>query len=149
MAVVEVAQVTESLRGLGITVVVEEYDVDEDAPVVSWADDLPGFLDAAGELGVTEAYVGTLRIDEDLLESFEDVGDEEGGEQLEPLRQILDEARTMLGQEAGTQAIFLIDGIMHEFYTLTPEARDLFERIEQFVDGLDEHEHGEHCDHDH
>jgi hypothetical protein len=146
MTAAEVQAVSESLAALGIEVVAEEFEVDEDVPVVSWESDLPGFLDAAQDLQPAEAYVGTLLIDEELVGSLEEDVDEEAPE-LEPYREIIGEARALLGQEAGTQAFFLADGRMHEYYTLTPAARALFERIEEFAELLGDDECG--CGHDH
>ncbi|MDT3439519.1 MULTISPECIES: hypothetical protein [unclassified Pseudofrankia] len=147
MTAVEVREVTESLRALGIAVVADEPEVDEDLPVVSWEDDLQGFLEAAKDLEPAEAYVGPLTIDDDLVSSLEDDDDLDESERAS-LKKILDEARALVGQEVGTQSIFLADHMMHEYYSLIPAAHDLFERIEQFADALaDDDACG--CGHDH
>jgi len=146
MTAAEMEQVTESLRALGIEAAAAEPEADEDAQVVSWADDLAGFLDAAKNLAPAEAYVGPLLIDEDLVGSLEE-DDDPDDPALEPFRKIIEDARALLGQEAGMQAVFEVDGVTHEYYVLTPAARDLFERIEQLVDSLPDD--GCTCGHDH
>jgi hypothetical protein len=148
MTAADVREVTESLQALGIAVIPEEPTVDEEIPVGSWENDLPGFVDAAKELGPAQAYVGPLLIDEGLVGSLEDDDDLDEAERAS-LQTILDDARALIGQEVGTQAIFLADQLMHEYFSLIPAAHDLFERIELFADGIGEDDGDCACGHDH